>query len=139
VERVGGAAELRGRRAELPRRADRDDRPDLPGRLLLGDACNLVREPDNRYDRNAFRAEVRGRHIGYLRAHVAEQLAGPLDGYGVRTFTVCGLIRGGSTKGAEARRPHLAQPRGDARPEPRGAARAGGGPAAACAVASTRP
>jgi hypothetical protein len=58
----------------------------------------FVREPDNGYDSNAFRADVNGRHVGYLRRHVAEQLARPLDANGVRTFTVCGFIRGGSTQ-----------------------------------------
>jgi hypothetical protein len=37
----------------------------------LPTTVTFVREPGNRYDRNAFRAEVTGRHIGHLRAHVA--------------------------------------------------------------------
>lgn len=57
---------------------------------------SFSRERDNPYDSNAFRAEVNGVHVGYLRRHVAEQLAGPLDHAGCRTFAVCGLARGGS-------------------------------------------
>jgi hypothetical protein len=56
----------------------------------------FVREPQNRYDTSAFRAEVDGHHVGYLRAHIAEQLAPAFDGASMRTFEVCALIRGGS-------------------------------------------
>lgn len=59
-------------------------------------AVELVREPDNGHDVNAFRAEVQGRRVGYLRRMVAEQLAGPLDAVGCSSFTVAGVVRGGS-------------------------------------------
>src|ERR1700749_1119528 len=42
-------------------------------------AVELIREPRNRYDANALRAEVRGKHIGYLRKEIAAQLAPVLD------------------------------------------------------------
>jgi hypothetical protein len=56
----------------------------------------IVREPTNAYDSNAFRAEVDGRHVGYLSRHIAAQLAGPLDAAGCGRFEVCGVLRGGS-------------------------------------------
>jgi hypothetical protein len=59
----------------------------------------FIREPQNRYDANAFRAEVQGRRIGYLRRHVAAQMAPPLDRARLAAFEVPGLLRGGS-KGA---------------------------------------
>jgi len=55
----------------------------------------FIREPQNKYDGNALRAEVAGQHIGYLRRNIAGQLAGPLDAVGCQRFSVCGLIRGG--------------------------------------------
>lgn len=57
---------------------------------------SFVREPRNRYDSNAFRAEIGGRCVGYMRRHVAAQLAGPFDSQRVRKFEVCGIVRGGS-------------------------------------------
>ena len=62
----------------------------------------VIREPRNRYDPNAFRAEVDGRCVGYLRRHLAAQLAPLLDEAGCSTVTVAGLLRGGSTHA-----PHL--------------------------------
>jgi Short C-terminal domain/HIRAN domain len=56
----------------------------------------FVREPTNQYDANAWRAEVDGRLIGYARRHLAAQLAAALDPHGLTTFTVCGVLRGGS-------------------------------------------
>jgi len=56
----------------------------------------IIREPTNTYDSNAFRAEVDGRHIGYLARHIAAQLSGPLDAVGCGRFEVCGILRGGS-------------------------------------------
>lgn len=57
----------------------------------------FVREPENDYDVNAFRAVVEGMHIGYLRRHIAAQLAPALDGAGFSAFDAPGLLRGGST------------------------------------------
>jgi hypothetical protein len=64
---------------------------------LLPVCVNFVREPDNPKDRNAFRAEVNGQHIGYLKATVAAQLVRAADKGHCSTFTVCGLLRGRST------------------------------------------
>jgi hypothetical protein len=58
----------------------------------------FVREPDNAYDRNAIRAEVMGHRVGYLRRHLAEQLAPALDRGRCTDFEVPGLLRGGSTR-----------------------------------------
>ncbi len=74
---------------------------ELAGEPCAGGYCLptpvvVVRDPDNRYDANAFRVEVRGKCVGYLRRHLAEQLAPPLDGAGCRSFSVAGLLRGGS-------------------------------------------
>jgi HIRAN domain len=62
-------------------------------------ACvTFVRDPRNAYDGNAFRAEVEGRLVGYLRRQLAEQLAPALDKARCRSFGVAGVIRGGSTR-----------------------------------------
>lgn len=76
-------------------------------RSLTGEPCEegyllpvevaFVRESDNEYDANAFRAEVGGLMIGYLRRQYAAQLAGPCDEARCRSFSVCGVLRGGST------------------------------------------
>lgn len=58
----------------------------------------LIRERTNRYDANAWRAEVDGRCVGYLRRHLAEQIAGPLDRAGCTSFVVPGVLRGGSKR-----------------------------------------
>ncbi len=34
--------------------------------MRVGDALQLIREPDNRHDRNAIRVEWRGRKLGYV-------------------------------------------------------------------------
>lgn len=70
--------------------------PPRDGGYLIPVAVRVIREPDNRHDANAFRAEVGNRQVGHLARHVAAQLAPPLDGAGCETFTVCGVIRGGS-------------------------------------------
>jgi hypothetical protein len=71
--------------------------PTCDGGYCFPAAVELIREPANPYDPNAIRAEVRGLRIGYLRRHLAEQIAPPLDRARVPSFAVCGLIRGGST------------------------------------------
>src|SRR5947208_4852756 len=35
----------------------------------------IIREPENEYDRNAFRVEVDGTPVGHMRRHIAAQLA----------------------------------------------------------------
>lgn len=56
----------------------------------------FVREPTNQYDSNAWRAEVQGQLIGYLRRPLAAQFAAALDPHGLTKVRVCGVIRGGS-------------------------------------------
>ena len=56
------------------------------------------RDPDNAYDRNAFRAAVQSLQVGHLSAELAAQLAGPLDRAGCISFSVCGVIRGGTNE-----------------------------------------
>lgn len=56
----------------------------------------FIREPTNRYDSNAWRAEVDGLHVGYAARHIAAQLTQGFEPYGLTSFTVCGVIRGGS-------------------------------------------
>ena len=63
---------------------------------LIPSVVQLVREPRNPYDGNAFRAEVDGKLIGYLRRHLAAQLARSCDGARCVSFTIPGIIRGGS-------------------------------------------
>jgi HIRAN domain len=61
-------------------------------------AVVLEREPSNGYDRNAIRATVDGLHVGYLRRHLAAQVALAIDGAGLASFPVAGVLRGGSTR-----------------------------------------
>lgn len=59
-------------------------------------AVYLIRDRDNPYDSNAFRAELNERLIGYLRRHLAAQLAPHADRLGCTSFEVPGIIRGGT-------------------------------------------
>jgi hypothetical protein len=63
---------------------------------LIPVCVDFVRESDNPKDRNAFRAEISGHHIGYLKATVAEQLAPIADKGNCSSFRVCGVLRGRS-------------------------------------------
>jgi hypothetical protein len=47
--------------------------------LKLGDRLDLVREPDNPYDRNAVRVEWRGRKLGYVPRAENQALAWAMD------------------------------------------------------------
>jgi hypothetical protein len=50
--------------------------------LMQGDEVWLLREPDNRFDRNAVRVMRRnGRQVGYLNRHLARELAPRLDDF----------------------------------------------------------
>src|SRR6476620_4820992 len=49
-------------------------KPTSDGYLRPVEVC-LTREPDNQYDRNAWRAEVDGQLIGYMRREIAAQLS----------------------------------------------------------------
>ena len=62
--------------------------------VLLPVAVTFTREPSNRYDKNAIRAEVAGHLVGYMAREYAAQLAGLLDSAGCSSFAVAGLIRG---------------------------------------------
>lgn len=68
------------------------------GGYLVPVEVAFVREKSNRFDPNAFRAEVNGRLVGYLPRHIAAQLAKPLDKGRCKSFSVCGVMRGGSVK-----------------------------------------
>ncbi len=47
--------------------------------LAVGDRLDLVREPDNAYDRNAVRVDWRGRKLGYVPRAENEALAWAMD------------------------------------------------------------
>lgn len=55
----------------------------LWAQLDVGDALDLVREPDNPYDRHAVRVEWRGHKLGYVPRQENEAVARQLD-YGNR-------------------------------------------------------
>ncbi|ADQ06468.1 HIRAN domain protein [Caldicellulosiruptor hydrothermalis 108] len=63
---------------------------------LVPKEITLVREPDNKYDRNAIRAEIEGVHVGYIAKEIASKLAPTMDVLNITSFQVAGLIRGGS-------------------------------------------
>ena len=65
---------------------------------LIPAPVTIVREASNPYDCNAFRVEVAGEHVGYLARPIAAQLAAVCDDARCATFTVCGILRGGSTR-----------------------------------------
>jgi hypothetical protein len=69
-----------------------------PGGVLVPVEVCFVREPDNEHDRNAFRAEMDGQLIGYLRREAAKQIAPVLDRARCARFTVAGVLRGGSVE-----------------------------------------
>ena len=56
----------------------------------------LCREPSNKHDSNAIRAEVEGKLVGYIAKEVAAALSPALDSVGCVTFSVAGIICGGS-------------------------------------------
>ena len=47
--------------------------------IQVGDALTLIREPDNRHDRNAVRVEWRGRKLGYVPRAENRVVAAALD------------------------------------------------------------
>ena len=63
---------------------------------LLPVCVLLHREPENPYDANAIRAEVELRHCGYIARGLAKAISPLLDSYGIKTFLVPGILRGGS-------------------------------------------
>lgn len=62
--------------------------------LAPGDAVELVREPRNKYDRNAIRVEALGHKIGYLPGNKNRELARFMDARQIeRMPAVAGLGR----------------------------------------------
>ncbi len=55
----------------------------------------LIREPNNPYDHNRFRAEIGGQLVGHLRKELAAQIAPLVDKAKCRSFGVAGVVRGG--------------------------------------------
>ena len=47
--------------------------------LQVGDHLDLIREPDNRHDRNAIRVEWRGQQLGYVPRASNRSIAAALD------------------------------------------------------------
>jgi hypothetical protein len=61
-----------------------DGRQAVAAQLFLGEEVWLLREPKNRFDRNAIRVMRRnGRQIGNLTRHLAQEQAPRLDAYGL--------------------------------------------------------
>jgi hypothetical protein len=87
--------EVAGESHYLPALTSLTGRPRPSGYLKPVEVC-FIREPKNPYDTNAWRVEVSGKRVGYARRALALQLASGLDGHGINTFRVCGVIRGGS-------------------------------------------
>jgi hypothetical protein len=77
-------------------------KPRRAGYLIPVEA-ELLREPANPYDSNAFRVEVGGELVGYLTPEVAAQVAGAFDRAGCEAMQVCGILRGGSTRYPDVR------------------------------------
>jgi Protein of unknown function (DUF2510)/HIRAN domain len=59
-------------------------------------AVELIREPDNPYDRLACRALVAGNMVGHLSRECASILAPQVDAGGATSWIVCGAVVGGS-------------------------------------------
>ena len=47
--------------------------------MQVGDALSLIREPDNRHDRNAIRVEWRGQKLGYVPRAENRAVAAAMD------------------------------------------------------------
>lgn len=54
--------------------------PEVQPRLKVGDALNLVREPENRHDVNAIRVEWQGHKLGYVPRAENSTVAAAMDG-----------------------------------------------------------
>jgi hypothetical protein len=63
---------------------------------LIPVEVTFIREPTDQYDRNAFRVEVAGEHVGYLAREIAATIAKQADKARCSNFSVCGVLRGGS-------------------------------------------
>ena len=61
-------------------------------------AITLRREPTNRHDPNAIRAEIDGELVGYVAKGDAQMLAAQLDAAGCAFAVVAGVIRGGGER-----------------------------------------
>lgn len=51
----------------------------MRGEMQVGDALELIREPDNRHDRNAIRVEWRGHKLGYVPRAENRAVASAID------------------------------------------------------------
>lgn len=72
-------------------------------RIAFGDTLLLVREPRNRFDRNAVAVLARSGYIGYLPREDAEEISKWIDG-GERVAAYVASIGGGPAKGRDAYR-----------------------------------
>ncbi|MGS0683695.1 HIRAN domain-containing protein [Nakamurella sp. GG22] len=54
----------------------------------MTEQASLIREPNNRHDRNPVRVEVRGQHVGHLPAEDAARYRATLDHLATRGFVV---------------------------------------------------
>jgi hypothetical protein len=70
---------------------------------LVPVCVQLVREPSNKYDPNAIKAEIGGSHVGYIAKEIAAKLASAMDATNIQSFAIAGLIRGGSFKAPSLR------------------------------------
>jgi 5-methylcytosine-specific restriction endonuclease McrA len=61
-------------------------------------AILLIREPTNRHDGSAIRAEVAGQLVGYVAQGDAASLAPVLDGLGSPSLALAGVFRGGGRR-----------------------------------------
>lgn len=60
--------------------------------MQVGDTLTLIREPENRHDRNAIRVEWRGRKLGYLPRAENRVVAAALDRGEVLTARIVALV-----------------------------------------------
>ena len=83
------------------------NRQKLVAKLREGDPLTLRREPRNKHDRNAVAVhDRRGRHLGYLSAELAEDVAPRLDAGEAAVATVLGVT--GGTRDAPTRGANIA-------------------------------
>lgn len=80
-------------RQDAIRRIAKAGPPREQGYLVPVDVT-LRRDPKNKHDANAIRAEVAGTHVGFIRKDIAAVLSPSMRRMGVERFTVCGVVRG---------------------------------------------
>jgi len=72
------------------------DFPELVKTIKIGDVLQLVRESSNQYDKNAISIQTKNKHLGYLGAHVARELAPGIDNNGDEYICRVENITGGT-------------------------------------------